>query len=198
MAAVCSSLLKRLPVRPSGLSIFWMFHIQQSVWFLHLSLSLSVWQTGRLPYLIFPPLFCLVVLPDLSIYSVLSHPGCQTSDLSVPLTLLCLWFLCSSQLFLHWYFLLISKKKAKMSKLNTNWECSPTSDRNQYQIIYQCRTHHFFQKWWNNELVILGQREQTYWLYFLVWISCVRSDCLWPLTSHLWSRYMLTTGGKTD
>lgn len=36
------------------------------------------------------------------------------------------------------------QKKAKISKLNTNWECSPTSDRNQYQIIYQCRTHHFF------------------------------------------------------
>lgn len=66
-------------------------------------------------------------------------PQCS-SDLAVPLVPL---FFTT---FLHWYFLLIFKEKAKKSKLNVSWGFSPTPDRNQHQTVHQHRTHHLFHK----------------------------------------------------
>lgn len=123
--AVCSSRLKRFSVRPSALSISWMSEVQQSVWFLHLSVPLSVWPTGRLSHLIFPSLFCLIGLPHLSIFSGLSRPACQTSDLRVPVTSPCLrpW----SMFFTTFPFLDSLEKqnvKVKLDGLDTSTDAS--------------------------------------------------------------------------
>lgn len=123
--AACSSRLNRFSVHLSALSISWMSEVQQSVRFLHLSVPLSVWPTGRLSHLIFPSLFCLIGLPHLSIFSGLSRPACQTSDLRVPVTSPCL---CPWSMFFTSFplldFLEKQKVKVKLDGLDMSTDAS--------------------------------------------------------------------------